>query len=150
MPGPLTPDEREQFLAEPHVAVVSVAADPDRDPDRPPLAVPTWYHYTPGGDLSFFTGTQGHRARKTGLIRRAGTLTITVQKHDPPWKFVSVECQVVGDDQPPKREQMLRIVERYLPPDMAEGMVEGELTHPEPQLVVFTVRPTRWTSFDFA
>jgi uncharacterized protein len=150
MPGPLTPDERERFLAEPHVAVVSVVPDPERDGGRPPLAVPIWYHYAPGGDLTIFTGSQGLRARKTGLIRRAGVVTMTVQKHDPPWKYVSVECQVVGDDQPPKREQMLRIVERYLPPDAAAGMVDGELAHPESQLVVFTLRPTRWITFDFA
>jgi nitroimidazol reductase NimA-like FMN-containing flavoprotein (pyridoxamine 5'-phosphate oxidase superfamily) len=146
MPGPLTTDEREQFLAAPQVAVVSVAADGD----RPPLAVPIFYHYAPGGDLSFFTGTQGRRARKTGLIRRAGVVTMSVQKHDPPWKFVTVECRVVGDDQPPKHEQMLRIVERYLPPDAARAMVDGELAHPESQLVVFTLRPTRWITFDFA
>jgi hypothetical protein len=150
MPGPLTPDERERFLAEPHIAVVSVAADPDRDPGRPPLAVPIWYHYAPGGEVSFFTATQGRPARKTGLVRRAGALTITVQKHDPPWKYVSVECRVVGDDQPPTREQMLRIVERYLPPDAAAGMVDAELAHPASRLVVFTARPTRWVSFDFA
>jgi uncharacterized protein len=150
MPGPLTPDERERFLAEPHVAVVSVVPDPERDGGRPPLAVPIWYHYALGGDLTIFTGSQGLRARKTGLIRRAGVVTMTVQKHDPPWKYVSVECQVVGDDQPPKREQMLRIVERYLPPDAAAGMVDGELAHPESQLVVFTLRPTRWITFDFA
>jgi hypothetical protein len=45
---------------------------------------------------------------------------------------------------------MLRIVERYLPPDAARSMVDGELAHPESQLVVFTLRPTRWITFDFA
>jgi hypothetical protein len=45
---------------------------------------------------------------------------------------------------------MLRIVERYLPPDAAAGMVDDELAHPGSQLVVFTFRPTRWASFDFA
>jgi len=150
MPGPLTPEEREQFLAQPHIAVISVAAGPEPRGARPPLAVPIWYHYAPGGDLSVFTGTQGLRARKTGLIRAAGVVTMTVQKHDPPWKYVSVECEVVGDDQPPKREQMLRIVERYLPPDVAAGMVDGELAHPASQLVLFTLRPTRWATFDFA
>jgi uncharacterized protein len=77
-------------------------------------------------------------------------VTMTVQKYDPPWRFVTVECRVVGDDQPPKHEQMLRIVERYLPPDAARAMVDGELAHPESQLVVFTLRPTRWITFDFA
>lgn len=51
---------------------------------------------------------------------------------------------------PDGREQMLRIVERHLPPDAAAGMVDGEQAHPESQLAGFTARPTRWTSFDFA
>ena len=61
MPRPLTEQERQEFLAEPHVGVLSVASDTD----RPPLTVPLWYSYQPGGHLSFFTGTQGRKARKT-------------------------------------------------------------------------------------
>src|SRR3989454_3855877 len=38
--------EREAFLADTHVAVVSIA-----DGERGPLAVPIWYAYTPGGAL---------------------------------------------------------------------------------------------------
>jgi hypothetical protein len=74
---------------------------------------------------------------------------VTVQKHDPPSKYVSVG-RVVGDDQPPTHEQMLRIAERYLPPAAAKAMVDGGLAHPASQLVLFTFRPTRWTTFDFA
>ena len=65
MPRPLTGPECEEFLAEPQVGVVSVAAGDD----RPPLTVPTWYSYVPGGAITFFTGTQGRRARKIKLIR---------------------------------------------------------------------------------
>jgi uncharacterized protein len=43
MPKPMTEQERQEFLAERHVAVVSVAGDAD----RPPLAVPVWYGYQP-------------------------------------------------------------------------------------------------------
>jgi hypothetical protein len=38
---PLSKHEREQFLAEPHVVALSVAAGPD----RAPLTVPIWYDY---------------------------------------------------------------------------------------------------------
>ena len=54
--------EREAFLAETHVAVVSVA-----QPGRGPLAVPVWYRYEPGGDVRFVTGG---RSKKAELIRR--------------------------------------------------------------------------------
>lgn len=68
MPRRMTEKERQGFLAEPRVGVLSVSSDYD----RPPLTVPVWYGYEPGGDLTFFTGTQGRRVRKTGLIEKAG------------------------------------------------------------------------------
>lgn len=42
------------------------------------------------------------------------------------------------------------VARRYLPEEYAQGFVEAELTHPTSQLVLFTVRPDRWLSFDFA
>jgi hypothetical protein len=61
MPRPLTTPEREAFLAEPHIAVLSVASASE----RPPLTLPIWYGYQLGGNITFFTGTQGRPARKT-------------------------------------------------------------------------------------
>jgi nitroimidazol reductase NimA-like FMN-containing flavoprotein (pyridoxamine 5'-phosphate oxidase superfamily) len=55
VPGALTEQERQEFLAQPHIAVLSVASGSD----RPPLTVPIWYGYQPGGDLIFFTGSPG-------------------------------------------------------------------------------------------
>ncbi|MDP9366069.1 MAG: pyridoxamine 5'-phosphate oxidase family protein, partial [Chloroflexota bacterium] len=54
MPGPMTEREREAFLEEPRVAVLSVADD-----GGAPHAMPVWYAYEPGGEVIFFTGTQG-------------------------------------------------------------------------------------------
>lgn len=146
MPRALTEDERQEFLAAPHIAVLSVAAGDH----RPPLAVPIWYHYAPGGDVTFFTGTQGRRARKTALIRRAGAVSLTVQQEEFPWKYVTVEASLVAVDQPPTHEQMLPIAGRYLPGQTAQQMVDGELTEPSPELTLFTVHPDRWITFDFA
>jgi hypothetical protein len=140
-------DERERqiFLAEPHIAVLSVASGSD----RPPLAVPLWYSYQPGGNITFFTGTQGRKARKTALIERAGVLSLTVQRAEFPYKYVTVEGTVIRADRPPSAEGMLAIVGRYLPDEMARGFVTTELAHPGGTLVLFTVRPDRWLAFDF-
>ena len=127
MPRPLTEQERQEFLAEPHIAVLSLASDDH----RPPLTVPLWYGYRPGGDLTFFTGTQGRRARKTGLIQRAGVLSLCVQRGEFPYKYVTVEGTVVRTDRPPSAEQMLAIVRRYLPENQAQGFVKAELEHPD-------------------
>jgi hypothetical protein len=60
MPRRLSRREREEFLAVPRVAVLSV----EGEAGRPPLASPCFYHYEPGGELTFFTSTQRQVARK--------------------------------------------------------------------------------------
>jgi nitroimidazol reductase NimA-like FMN-containing flavoprotein (pyridoxamine 5'-phosphate oxidase superfamily) len=142
----LTKSERQQFLAEKHVAVLSVASDDD----RPPLAVPIWYHYEPGGTITFFTGSQHRKARKTRLIERAGVVSLVVQREEMPYKYVAVEGRLVRTDRPPAAEALLEIVRRYLPEEMAQGMVAGELQDPGPDLVLFTIRPDRWNGVDFS
>ena len=55
--------EREAFLADVHVGVISVT-----EPGRAPLALPIWYGYEPGGDVRIVTG---ERSRKATLLRAA-------------------------------------------------------------------------------
>lgn len=137
--------QRQAFLAEPHIGVLSVASDGN----RPPLTIPLWYAYTPGGDLTFFTGTQGRKARKTALIERAGAVSLCVQRAEFPYKYVTIEGTVIGADRPPSREGMLAIIRRYLPEEQAQGFVAAELAQPSPTLILFTIRPDRWLAADF-
>lgn len=146
MPRRMTEKERQEFLADLHVGVLSVASGDD----RPPLTVPLWYGYEPGGDVTFFTGTQGRKARKTGFIEKAGVLSLSVQREEYPYKYVTVEGTVVRADRPPTAEQMLAVARRYLPDEQAQGFVEAELGRTESELVLFTVRPDRWLTADFA
>lgn len=146
MPRRMPEYECQAFLAEPHIGVMSVAGDHD----RPPLTVPLWYGYQPGGNLSFFTGTQGRKAQKTRLIQEAGVLSLCVQHDEFPHKYVTVEGSVMKLDQPPSAEQMLAIVRRYLPEEQAQGFVAAALHHPGPDLVLFTIRPDRWLTTDFS
>src|SRR3712207_5170638 len=146
MPRPLTVQERQAFLAEPHVAVLSVACDNG----RPPLTVPVWYGYQPGGNITFFTGTGGRTARKTGLIQTAGAVSVCVQREEMPYKYVTVEGTVMQVDQPPSAEQMLAIIRRYLPEEYAQAFVKAELENPQMQVVLFTIRPDRWLTADFS
>jgi hypothetical protein len=141
----LTATEREQFLAQPHVGVLSVAGD-----DRPPLTVPVWHAYHPGGNLTFFTGTQGRTARKTRLLERAGAFSFCVQQPQYPYKYVTVECTVIRADRTPTVEQVLAIATRYLPDTAAQHFADAEIINPAGTFVLFTARPDRWLSFDFA
>ena len=145
MPRHLTTDEREQFLAEPHIGVLSVAADRG----RPPLTVPVWYAYRPGGHVTFFTGTQGRRVRKTRLIEQAGAISMCVQQTEFPYRYVTVEGTVLSIDPAPAVEHVVAIVGRYLPPDIAGEFARAEVDGRSDTFVLFTVRPDRWISFDF-
>jgi nitroimidazol reductase NimA-like FMN-containing flavoprotein (pyridoxamine 5'-phosphate oxidase superfamily) len=146
VPGPMTEGERQEFLAGRHVGVVSVT----RGDGRPPHSTPVWYAYEPGGNISFFTGTQGRRSRKAELVREAGALSFLVQREEVPYGYVTVEGTVVGEDRPPSAEQVLVIVRRYIPEQQAQWFVDSELRRPSPEFVLFTVRPDRWLSFDFS
>ncbi|GII63014.1 hypothetical protein Skr01_30990 [Sphaerisporangium krabiense] len=141
----LTSAERESFLAQPRIGVLSVPSDDD----RPPLTVPVWYAYQPGGNITFFTGTQGRRARKTGLLERAGKLSFCVQRPEHPYAYVTVECTVVDVDRKPTVADVVAITSRYLPEDAAHGFAEAEVGSPTGTFVLFTARPDRWLSFDF-
>lgn len=145
MPRQLTERERQQFLAEPHIGVLSVASDDD----RPPLTVPVWYGYRPGGNVSFFTGTRGRKARKIKLIQDSGVLSLAVQREKFPYRYVTVEGTVIQIDRPPSAEQMFAVVRRYLPEEAAQGFVKAELELPGSELVLFTIRPDRWLTADF-
>ena len=143
---PMTEQERQEFLAGPHVAVLSVA----RDGCRAPHATPVWYAYEPGGDVTFFTGTQGRRSRKAELIGKAGAVSLTVQQEEFPYRYVTVEGTVVGEERPPSAERALAIAGRYMPDEQARGFVGAELANLTNEFVLFRIRPDRWLSFDFA
>ena len=142
---PMTEQERQEFLAGPHVAVLSIA----REGGRTPHATPVWYAYEPGGDVTFFTGTQGRRSRKAELIGKAGAVSLTVQQEEFPYRYVTVEGTVVSEDRPPAAEQVLAVARRYMPEEHAQGFAEAEFAHPSGEFVLFTIRPDRWLSFDF-
>ena len=70
----MTPAEREAFLADLHVGVVSVTAE-----GRAPLTMPIWYSYEPGGTVSFITG---RASRKAALIEREQRLSLCAQTEE--------------------------------------------------------------------
>ncbi|MFE9461378.1 pyridoxamine 5'-phosphate oxidase family protein [Streptomyces californicus] len=136
----LTREEREQFLAEPYVAALSVASG---EGDRAPLSVPIWYAYEPGGDVRVLTG---RTSRKAELIAAAGRFALLVDRLEPTTRYVSVEGPVV-DTRPATRGDLEQMSARYLPAEKVAGYVEfSQENHGE--LVVITLRPERWVSAD--
>lgn len=144
MPRPLTEQEREVFLTEPRVAVLSL---PSHD-ERPPLAFPVWYGYEPGGQITYYTHRTEPTSRKLRLLHAGSVVSLCVQREALPYKYVTVEGTVVEENEAPTVEQMVAIVRRYLPEDDARDYVNGEMESGV-NLVLFTIRPDRWAGLDF-
>ncbi|CAM5555679.1 pyridoxamine 5'-phosphate oxidase family protein [Streptomyces canus] len=135
----LTREQREQFLAEPHVAALAV----DAGEGRAPLSLPIWYQYTPGGDIWIMTGSD---SRKHDLIRAAGRFSLLVDRVEPTLRYVSVEGPVV-DTRPGTLEDLREISARYLPAEKVDGYVEfASKNHGEQ--VIIRMRPERWVTSD--
>ncbi|MEU6902328.1 pyridoxamine 5'-phosphate oxidase family protein [Streptomyces virginiae] len=135
----LSRTEREQFLAEPHIAALSVSAGDE----RAPLTVPIWYDYSPGGDIWIMTGRD---SRKAELIASAGRFSLMVDRVEPTIRYVSVEGPVVSVE-PAVRTQLESISARYLPADKVDGYVDDAWKNHGEQVVIH-MRPSRWVSSD--
>jgi nitroimidazol reductase NimA-like FMN-containing flavoprotein (pyridoxamine 5'-phosphate oxidase superfamily) len=145
MPKRLTEQEQQQFLAEKHIAVLSIPSDDE----RPPLAFPVWYAYEPGGDVAYYTHRTDPPSRKLRLLHEGTPVSFCIQREALPYKYVTVEGTVVAVSDDPTVDQMLAIVRRYLPEEAARAYVEGESDNPDIALVLFTIRPERWSGFEF-
>lgn len=131
--------EREQFLTEPHVAVLSVSAGQSRGP----VTVPVWYHYTPGGEAWVLTPIGSRKAR---LIEAAGRFSLTVQRLEPTVRYVCVEGPVTRTV-PGTDELLWEITERYLPAAKATPFIEFIKAARGEQVAIY-LRPQRWLSAD--
>ncbi|BBZ21687.1 pyridoxamine 5'-phosphate oxidase family protein [Mycolicibacter hiberniae] len=140
MPRAFTETERQQFLADKHVAVLSVAATDG----RPPASVPIWYDYTPGGDILVNTGAG---SRKAKLIEQAGAVTLVVQREELPYQYVIVEGTVTDTVTPAPRPPREAIAIRYLGEEAGRAFAAALDDAPG---VLFTIRPDRWLTADFS
>jgi hypothetical protein len=135
----LSVGDRESFLAEPHVAALSVTAGPGRGP----FTVPIWYQYAPGGEAWVLTDAG---SRKDQLIDIAGRFTLLVERVMPTVRYVSVEGPVTH--KAPGTDALLReIAARYLPPDQVPAYIEFVKTELGEQVAIY-LRPERWLTAD--
>jgi len=135
----LTREEREEFLAEPHVAALAI----DAGAGRAPLTVPIWYQYESDGTVWIMTGLE---SRKNELISAAGRFTLMVDRLEPTSRYVSVEGPVL-DTTPATIEQLREISARYLPAEKVDGYVDAAWKE-HGEHVVIRMRPERWVSSD--
>jgi len=128
--------EREAFLADLHVGILSIARE-----GKGPLALPIWY-LVEDGDVVI--GMDGDSV-KAKLLRRAGRATMTVQTEAPPYKYVMVEGPVrIAAEQRDDAE----MATRYLGPELGRWYAE---TNPSTERsVVVRLTPEQWLTGDFS
>jgi PPOX class probable F420-dependent enzyme len=134
----MSTEDRERFLADLHVGVLAVER-----PDRAPLAVPIWYAYEPGGELSIWTD---EGTLKDKLIRAAGRFSFTVQNEEPPYKYVTVDGDVtfVG---PGDEAEVRKVAIRYLGDEAGNQFADENSSS---SLIVIRMRPKKWLSVDYS
>lgn len=134
-------DEREAFLADVHVGVMSVS-----QASLGPLSVPVWYHYTPGGAVSVITGAQ---SRKAQLIGQSGRFSLCVQTEMAPYKYVSVEGPVTATDSPVDPDERRAMAYRYLGQEFGDMYLEATEADAEHSCII-RMTPEFWLTSDFA
>ncbi len=139
----MTKEEREAFLAEVHVAIISIP-----ESRRGPLTLPVWYAFTPDGEFHIWTGGT---SRKAQLLRQAGRFSLCVQQETRPYKYVSAEGPVLSIE-PIQLERDLRpLVYRYLDLEQGNNFIQqlgGDSAGTGDILI--RMKPDRWLSEDYA
>jgi PPOX class probable F420-dependent enzyme len=132
----MTVDEREAFLADLHVGILSISRA-----DKGPLALPIWYQYEDGHVIIGMAAD----SLKAQLLRRNGRASMTVQDETPPYRYVMVEGPVtVGTEE----RDPLSMPTRYLGPELGKWYVEQN-ADTDVESVVVRLTPERWYTCDY-
>jgi nitroimidazol reductase NimA-like FMN-containing flavoprotein (pyridoxamine 5'-phosphate oxidase superfamily) len=137
---PMTQEEREAFLAEPYVGILSVTAEPE----RAPLTTPIWYEYQPGGLVKVITAPG---ARKVRLIEEAGRFALCAQVAEvEDYRYVSVEGPVT-EIRPTSKQERYEMAARYMGEAATDYVNATEESAADD--IAIHMRPERWNTFDF-
>jgi PPOX class probable F420-dependent enzyme len=135
----MTETERQEFLAGMHVGVLAIERA-----DGPPLAVPVWYGYEPGGEVEVLTSASSLKGR---LAAAAGRASLCAQQEELPYRYVTIEGPVeidgLGDAAHAAVEPMAI---RYLGEELGRAYAAGNVASDE---IRIRIRPERWYSVDY-
>jgi uncharacterized protein len=132
--------EREQFLSDLHVGVVSAATGAGGT-----LTVPIWYDYSPDRGVWVITSQVSPKAK---AIEATGRFSLAVQDEAIPYKYVSVEGPVVEIRPVDLERDLLPISIRYLGADLGAHYAQQWSAITTGDDRVYTMRPERWASTD--
>jgi nitroimidazol reductase NimA-like FMN-containing flavoprotein (pyridoxamine 5'-phosphate oxidase superfamily) len=144
MPDRLSVAEREAFLSDVRVGVLSVASD---RPDRAPISSPVWYDYSPETGVTIMMNA---KSRKGVALEVAQRFVLVVQSEATPYRYVTVEGPVAEVRRPDLEKDLLPLAVRYLGEEGGRAYAKwwDEAGAADTDLV-YIMKPTHWNTADF-
>jgi nitroimidazol reductase NimA-like FMN-containing flavoprotein (pyridoxamine 5'-phosphate oxidase superfamily) len=137
----MTTQERETFLSDLHVGIISIPEE-----GRGPLTVPVWYAYKPGGELRVVTS---RTSRKGRLLQRASRFSLCVQTEVSPYRYVSVEGPIVAIEASDLDRDLRPLARRYLGAERGDAYIATTRADHVNNVLV-RMRPERWLTVDYS
>jgi len=138
----MTTEEREAFLREAHIGVLS-----NPEPGKGPLTSPVWYDYAPSGMIWFLTQKT---ARKGQLLSVGNRISFLVQTTTAPYKYVSIEGPVSHISPSDRLKDLQPLAQRYLGEqggkDYAAALAKR---YAQGNAIKIEIRPERWLTVDY-
>jgi nitroimidazol reductase NimA-like FMN-containing flavoprotein (pyridoxamine 5'-phosphate oxidase superfamily) len=135
----MTRSEREAFLSDIHVGVISIEQS-----DEPPLCVPIWYDFDPAIGVWVITEPESQKGR---ALQQAGRFSICAQSEEPPsYRYVSVSGPVVEMRESDVEKDTRPMARRYFGEKLGDLYVESSGAGGR----VFTMAPERWRTVDYS
>lgn len=141
MPYRMNRAEREHFLAQPRIGILSVVED------GAPLTVPIWYGYEPGGAVRVITGLESRKARAVHATR---WLSLCAQDEAWPYKYVTASGPAAVSG-PASHDDQRVMASRYLGEEGAEQYMAWITESGEADdQVVIEMSPNTWLTVDYS
>ncbi len=131
-------NEREAFLADVHVGVISITRE-----GRGPLTAPIWYSYEPGGEV--LVG-MGRDSLKGQLINEGTMISLCAQQESPPYKYVTIEGPVTGITDTNSDRDTRRMAIRYLGQELGDQYADQSSDAGGIQV---RIKPEVWLTVDY-
>jgi nitroimidazol reductase NimA-like FMN-containing flavoprotein (pyridoxamine 5'-phosphate oxidase superfamily) len=137
----MSPKEREAFLADVHVGVISIA----RAGRKGPLTVPIWYDYDPAIGVWVITPPTSVKGK---LLEAAGRFSLCAQTEEPPtYRYVSVEGPIRSVRAADREKDTRPMAHRYFGQQLGDLYIAGQEEGPSN---VYTMQPERWRTVDYS
>lgn len=139
----MSPEERQAFLAETRVGIISIQQE-----RRGPLTVPVWYNYRPYGELCIWTGANTLKGK---LLQKAQRISFCVQDPTPPYyKYVSIEGPFTIQPVDLERDIHPMALRYYGPVNGEHYFADISRGDGWKNDILVCIKPERWLTVDYS